>query len=223
MNDRPDAFSADAASPHQAIVTPVSDGTHDALASVLASPEALTLIGGLTERFRSLGVRPPRYQQELETCVAGRSSVSRSCKARHLLFSVAHQTAMEMLIAEGRERFNRSKDVAEISGIALLDREGARGGGTDRLWFLLQTLSGHLAALCLDAKKDCRVELRHAKALNWLPDGAKGGSVLTATCFRVRYTGLTRRELDQMIGDAMAEISELNRAERLSLHRCYHA
>lgn len=223
MSDRPGSHSTDDSSATHALVTPVSDPVHDALASVLASPQALTLIGSMTERFRSLGVRPPRYQQELDSCVAGSGESARAHRARHLLFSVTHHTSMEMLVAEGRPRFNRSKDLAEISGVALLDREGARGGGTERLWFLLQSLSGHIAALCHELKKECRVEFRHAKAFNWVPEEAKRGSVLTATCFRIRHEGLSRRELDQMIVDAMAEIGSLNRAEKLSLHRCYHA
>jgi hypothetical protein len=225
MTDRPDPHSNELLAANQALVSPVEDSSHETLAKVLASPKAISLIGGLTEQFRSLGILPPRYQQELESCVAGKGSPSKAHRARHLLFSVAHQTSMEMLVAEGRKRFDRSKDVAEISGVALLERDGARGGGTDRLWHLLQQLGGTSAVLCEERDLVGHLEIRHAKALNWTPfeaESAEAG-VLTAACFRIRYAGIRRQEVNQLLADAMADLSDLNRAERLSLHRCHHA
>ena len=223
MNDRRESSSSEEFSPQQAVVTPVDDSRSESLAAVLASPQAMTLIGGLTQRFRSLGVRPPRYPQALESSVVGGSWASSTTKDRNLLFSVAHHSAMEMLLADGSEQFNRSRDKAEISGVALLEREGARSGGTDRMWFFLQSLGGHLAASCLELEKDCRVELRHAKAFNWVPEGTKSSSILTSTCFRIRYEGLSRAELNQILSDAMSELGTTSRAERLSLHQCFHA
>lgn len=205
------------------MVTPGGDSRDESLATVLASPEALTLISGLTTRFRSLGVRPPRYPQTLESSVVGESWASDTTQDRNLLFSVAHYSSMEMLLADGSEQFNRNRDKAEISGVALLEREGARSGGTDRMWFFLQSLSGHLAASCLELEKNCCVELRHAKAFNWVPEGTRKSAILTSTCFRIRYEGLTRAEVNQMLSDAMSELGSMSRAERLSLHQCFHA